>query len=62
MLKNVDTHEYVGASRYTGYIPRSIRLVLECGHDQFRKASQGVPKRANCRECERSKPADEQER
>ncbi len=52
-LREVTTHEYCGASRYTGYIRKSIRLVLSCGHEQFRKASQGVPNRARCRECER---------
>lgn len=54
MLKAVKTFEYCSASRYTGYIPKSIHLILECGHDQFRKASRGVPKRAKCRECERN--------
>lgn len=52
-LRTVITHEYVGASRYTGYIAKSIRLVLECGHEQVRKASAGVPNRAHCHVCER---------
>ena len=43
ILKRVKKHGYVGASRYTGYIARSIRLILECGHDQYRKASQAFP-------------------
>lgn len=54
ILQPVKTHEYVGACRYTGYIARSIRLKLECGHEQIRKASQGVPHRARCTECERT--------
>jgi hypothetical protein len=44
-------HEYVGACRYTGYQPKSIRLKLECGHKVVRKASAGVPRRAQCPEC-----------
>lgn len=57
ILRTVKSHEYVGASRYTGYIDKSIRLYLECGHDQARKASQAVPARARCIECERRGPA-----
>ena len=52
MLRLVERHERIGACRYTGYQHRSIRLTLECGHDQVRKASQGVPKRARCRYCQ----------
>jgi hypothetical protein len=48
-VKNID---YIGACRYTGYIAQSIRLTLECGHEQTRKASAGVPKRARCKDCE----------
>lgn len=54
ILRAVRNHEYVGACRYTGYIDKSIRLHLECGHEQARKASQGVPARARCIECERA--------
>lgn len=57
ILRAVKTHEYVGASRYTGYSHKSIRLFLECGHDLSRKASQGVPAKARCRECERHESA-----
>ncbi len=53
MLQHVIDSEYVGACRYTGYIPRSLKLTLRCGHEQYRKASQGVPKRARCAECEK---------
>jgi hypothetical protein len=53
MLKKVTNSDYVGACRYTGYIPKSIKLTLECGHEQHRKASQGVPVRANCKDCDR---------
>ena len=49
----IKTFEYFGACRYTGYIDKSIRLFLECGHEQTRKASQGVPQKARCRDCER---------
>jgi hypothetical protein len=45
--------QYMGASRYTGYVPKSIRLTLKCGHEQYRKASQGAPLKARCRDCER---------
>lgn len=51
VLRRVVKYEYVGACRYTGYIAKSIHLTLECGHEQFRKASQGVPLRAKCLEC-----------
>lgn len=54
MKQKVVSFNYVGACRYTGYIDKSIELILECGHGQpFRKASQGVPRTANCRECDR---------
>lgn len=53
ILKKVINFKFVGASRYTGYADKSIRLYLECGHDFSRKASHGVPKRARCRDCER---------
>lgn len=55
-MRPVKTFSYTGACRYTGYIPKSIKLTLECGHEQHRKASQGVPKRAHCRDCERTEP------
>lgn len=44
--------EWTGASRYTGYIAKSLRIQLKCGHELFRKGSQGIPKgRCRCREC-----------
>ncbi len=52
-LKRVLSHEYVGACRYTGYVPKSIKLTLECGHEMWRKASAGAPQKARCHECER---------
>lgn len=57
IFRPVINSEYVGASRYTGYIAKSIRLDLQCGHNQYRKASQGVPRQARCRECERAAEA-----
>lgn len=54
ILQLVTDHEYCGACQYTGYIDKAIRLTLKCGHEQTRKASQGVPRRARCRDCERS--------
>lgn len=45
---------YVGACRYTGYVAKSLKLHLACGHEQYRKASQGVPLKAKCRDCERT--------
>jgi hypothetical protein len=53
IFRPVTAHEYVGASRYTGYVARSIMLTLACGHQQFRKASDGIPHKARCRDCER---------
>lgn len=50
-LRKVARFEYTGASRYTGYRAKSVKLFLECGHENFRKASQGVPERAQCRAC-----------
>jgi hypothetical protein len=52
ILQPIKSFDYVGACRYTGYVARSIRLTLKCGHEQTRKASAGVPKRAQCKECE----------
>lgn len=56
-LRKVIRVDYVGACRYTGYVPRSIKLHLECGHKLVRKASTGVPERAKCRECEQEAKA-----
>lgn len=50
-LRAVLRFEWCGASRYTGYEPKSVRLFLACGHELFRKQSQGVPKNARCRDC-----------
>ena len=52
ILRKVLNFNYVGACRYTGYNAKSVRLQLECGHTITRKASDGVPMRAKCRECE----------
>lgn len=58
ILQPVRAHEYVGGCRYTGYEDKRIRLHLACGHEQSsRKASQGVPTRARCTECERAADA-----
>jgi len=54
ILRRVQNLHYVGACRYTGYEHKSIRLELDCGHEITRKASQGVPSRARCKECERA--------
>lgn len=59
ILQPVVNFFYCGASRYTGYEAKSIRLELLCGHEQFRKASAGVPNRARCRECENNSKLDE---
>lgn len=52
ILRRVVDHKYVGACRYTGYANKRIRLTLACGHQTTRKASQGIPAKAFCRECE----------
>jgi bacterioferritin-associated ferredoxin len=57
MKQSVTASEYVGACRYTGYVDKSIRLTLACGHEQYRKASQGIPVKARCRDCERAAAA-----
>lgn len=54
VMQPVRTIEYVGACRYTGYVDKSIRLTLDCGHEQYRKASAGVPEKARCRDCEKA--------
>ena len=59
IFKLVKTHIYCGASRYTGYEHKTIMLTLECGHEQFRKLSCGVPNKARCKECERNIIIDE---
>lgn len=50
-LRKVSTFKYTGGCRYTGYIDKTIKLTLECGHELYRKASQGVPVKARCRDC-----------
>jgi hypothetical protein len=50
-LKKVIDIKYVGVCRYTGYRAKSVMLKLECGHEQRRKASQGIPKRVRCLVC-----------
>ena len=57
ILRTVANFHYTGACRYTGYVAKSIRLELECGHEQVRKASAGVPGKARCRDCEREQAA-----
>jgi hypothetical protein len=58
IFRKVVKSEHVGASRYTGYIDKSIRLTLECGHDVTNKASsyegigKHIPEKARCRDCE----------
>ena len=59
-LRKVTAHAYVGACQYTSNVPRTIRLTLECGHESFRKASAGVPKRARCKDCVRTEYPKEQ--
>jgi hypothetical protein len=54
MLRSVKYHEYTGACRYTGYVHKTIKLTLDCGHENYRKASQGVPMKARCRDCART--------
>ncbi len=53
IFERVTKIEHVGACRYTGYVARSLRLTLECGHQRTQKASQYVGQFARCRECER---------
>lgn len=48
--------EYVGACRYTGYLAKTARLTLTCGHELYRKASVPIPEKARCIECERNTP------
>jgi len=55
-LKKVLSYEYVGACRYTGYLDKSIKLTLDCGHEMTRKASAGHPQKARCYYCERDAP------
>ena len=54
-MRDVASHEYVGACRYTGYVAKSVRLHLSCGHEMVRKASAGIPRRAKCYECTRDR-------
>lgn len=51
-LKRVVRYERYSPTNnpHPGY-PCSIALYLECGHEQHRKASQGVPKKARCFQC-----------
>ncbi len=49
--RRVVSHRYVGASRYTGYLHKSIELTFECGHTDRRKASSPSTVNAKCREC-----------
>ena len=51
VMRRVVKSEWVGACRYTGYIAKSVRLILDCGHEIVRKASQGIPRKSKCREC-----------
>lgn len=59
IIVKVIGHSYIGASRYTGYIAKTIWLHLACGHEAFRKASAGVPNKARCRECEQKRLQNE---
>lgn len=57
MMRAVTNTDYVGACRYTGYIDKTARLTLDCGHQKYQKASQRVPQRTNCVECDREQEA-----
>jgi hypothetical protein len=60
IMRSIKSHEYIGACRYNGYINNSIRLILDCGHEQMRKASSGVPRTiVRCRACESIRNASE---
>jgi len=50
-----------GYKRYRFYKAHGDTIVikLECGHEVGRKASQGVPKKAVCRQCELGRPPKE---
>lgn len=54
IFQPVTKAEWVGACQYTGYIAKTIKLTLKCGHENYRKHSQGVPRKARCRDCERA--------
>lgn len=54
IFKRVIKSQYCGACRYTGYVHKSIRLHLECGHEQYRKRSAGTPGKARCPNCEQN--------
>ena len=49
-LRKVMTFEWGVASRYTGYVSKSKIFKLECGHEVFRKDSQGLPQKIRCRD------------
>lgn len=54
MFRNMVSAEYCGASRYTGYVARSVRIKLECGHELIRRASEfGTQSKFHCRDCDR---------
>ena len=53
-LRKVTKSAPIGGSRYTGYVAKSIEMSLDCGHKAYRKASDGIPRRARCRECARA--------
>lgn len=54
IFRDVVDAEDCGASRYTGYVHKSMRLRLVCGHEKYRKISQGQPFKVRCIECERA--------
>lgn len=58
VLCDVVDSEYCGGCRYTGYINKTIHLTLACGHEMYRKASAGIPRKARCHECSRDATSD----
>lgn len=50
-MKRVVDIEYVGGCRYTGYVDKTAKLILECGHTEYRKASVPVPIKVKCKKC-----------
>lgn len=50
--RRVTGTELCGASRYTGYVDKSLKLHLSCGHYLIRKRSAYVPHTALCVTCE----------
>jgi hypothetical protein len=51
--KVIKAESYSPTNNPHPWYPCSLILTLECGHESGRKASEGIPKKVRCIQCEK---------